>query len=191
MRLQNDLSFEMQLTLEQRSNYMHAYLNNTLLCVYAYYTKLQDFAENFGQRSYEDGVLQKTLINTQLDHIYLRLANLADRDERVCSFPQLKEAVLETITDIELRNKIEDNAQNLYSNHLEKLNKDVRNKYVAHIGHEFEGVWSLFNGDKYDLSQILTEVLDYYDLLTQKKNTFPTKFGSHNLEFDMRAKLFS
>ena len=32
-------------------------------------------------------------------------------------------------------------------------------------------------------------VLDYFDLLTQKKNTYPAKFGSHNIEFDLREKL--
>lgn len=179
----------MQLTLEQRSNHMHAYLNNTLLCVYTYYSKLQDFSENFGQRSYEDGVLQKTLINTQLDHIYLRLANLADQDKRVCSFPQLKQAVLETIKDTALSNEIEESAKALYVNHL-KILQDARNQYIAHIGHEFEGVWSLFKHDKYNLPKILVAVLDYYDLLTQKKNTFLTKFGSQNLSFDMRLKLF-
>lgn len=79
--------------------------------------------------------------------------------------------------------------QELYDNHLKSLNKNARNAYIAHINESFERIWSLWKDDEHEMLKTTTAVLDYFDLLTQKKNTYLAKFGSHNIEFDLREKL--
>lgn len=175
--------------LQERSNLMRQYLADLLLCIYTFNYKKNKFFENFGKMGYEEAVLEKIVINTLLDSIHLHLANLADRDPRVYSLPQLRESAENTITDTEILEKIKVTIQELYNNHLKNLNKNARNAYIAHINESFERIWSLWKDDEYEMLKTTTAVLDYFDLLTQKKNAYPAKFGSHNIEFDLREKL--
>lgn len=182
----------MSVELQERSILMKQYLADLLLCIYAFQYKRTKFFENFKNMTSEEVVVEKTVLNTHLDSIYLRLANLADRDSRVYSFPQLKKAFDEATTDSVLLNQISIAADNLYNNHLKILNENVRNKYIAHIGENFERIWSLWKDDEHNAIAITKDVLEYFDLLTQNKNTFPTQFGhSHNPKFDMRSVLFA
>jgi len=182
----------MSVDLQERSNLMKQYLGDLLLCIYAFHYKKGKFLENFRNMTSEEIVVEKTVINNHLDSIYLRLANLADRDSRVYSLPQLRKAAEAVITDTEVLNKISVTGQALYDNHLKNLNDNVRNQYIAHINDQFERVWSIWKDDEYDCLEITKDVLAYFDLLTQTENKFSTKFGSsQNPSFDMREKLFS
>ncbi|MDM1717685.1 hypothetical protein [Acinetobacter towneri] len=175
--------------LQERSNLMRQYLADLLLCIYTFNYKKNKFCENFGKMGYEETVLEKVALNTLLDSIHLRLANLADRDPRVYSLPQLREAAEKTITDTEILEKIEATIQGLYNTHLKSLNTKARNAYIAHINESFERIWSLWKDDEHEMLTTTKAVLDYFDLLTQTPNTYPAKFGSDNVEFDLREKL--